>query len=450
MEGKGLKRNITLIECILFVVGFVIGSGIFLKPAIVLKDTGSPGKALLVWILGGVLTICSALTISEIAAYIPKLGGLYTYLSELYNPAVGFEYGWVEAIIASPGGSAAMAIAFITFATYFVPMSAARQKVFAIVILLIVITTQIIATKFGMVLQSIAAIAKLVPIAAIIIFGLTHGTAHDISFALVGGTEGAGMGAALLGVLWAYDGWINTCTLGEEVQKPERNLPIAIIGGVVFVMVIYALFNAAIFNTLPAAQVAASEKVGVDASVRLFGKGATAFITAGMMISIYGALNAQMASGTRVALAMGENRQLPGSRVLGAIHPKLRTPVNALIFQAVLAVLFILSGTFNSLTDLTIFVIWIFFTMGVFGIFILRKKCPRDKSKYHVPLFPIIPAVGIAGGLYLTYSTIRSSFGSAMLGIGLTLLGLPFYYYSQKKNSSGTGNGGSESKVRAE
>ncbi len=433
MEDKGLKRNIKLFEAILFVVGFVIGSGIFLKPAVVLKNTGSTGEALAIWIIGGIITICSALTISEIAAYIPKLGGLYTYLSELYGEVFGFLYGWVEAIIASPGGSAAMAIAFATFATFFVPLTPSQQRALAIIMIILIVTAQIISTKFGIWLQSISTIGKLVPIAAIIIFGLINGTAHDISFASIGVTKGSGIGVALLGVLWSYDGWINTCTLGAEVEKPEKNLPIAIVSGVLFVMVVYALFNIAIFNVLPAAKVMSADKIGVDVSVKLFGSGATAFITAGMMISIFGALNAQMTCGTRVALAMGQKKELPAGKVLGAINPKLRTPMNALIFQGVLAILFILSGTFNSLTDLTIFVIWIFFTLGVFGIFILRKRYPRKPGLYKVPLYPIVPAIGIIGGLYLMYSTIKDSFGGAMLGLGLTAIGLPVYYYCKKK-----------------
>ncbi|QAT39209.1 amino acid permease [Clostridium sp. JN-9] len=433
MEDKGLKRNIKLFEAILFVVGFVIGSGIFLKPSVVLKNTGSTGGALAIWIIGGIITICSALTISEIAAYIPKLGGLYTYLSELYGEVFGFLYGWVEAIIASPGGSAAMAIAFATFATFFVPLTPSQQRALAIIMIILIVTAQIISTKFGIWLQSISTIGKLVPIAAIIIFGLINGTAHDISFASIGVTKGSGIGVALLGVLWSYDGWINTCTLGAEVEKPEKNLPIAIVSGVLFVMVVYALFNIAIFNVLPAAKVMSADKIGVDVSVKLFGSGAAAFITAGMMISIFGALNAQMTCGTRVALAMGQKKELPAGKVLGAINPKLRTPMNALIFQGVLAILFILSGTFNSLTDLTIFVIWIFFTLGVFGIFILRKKYPRKPGLYKVPLYPIVPVIGIIGGLYLMYSTIKDSFGGAMLGLGLTAIGLPVYYYCKKK-----------------
>lgn len=433
-EGK-LKRNLGLREGIAYVIGFVIGTGIFLKPAVVLVNMGSSASALIIWIVGGLISMCSALTISEIAAYIPKVGGLYTYLVELYNDVVGFLYGWIEVIISSPGGSAALAIACATFATYFIPMGKWELKFFAIFITLLIVILQIISTKLSLQMQGIATIGKLVPMAAIIIFGLINGTAHDISFATSGIIKGAGTGVALLGVLWSYDGWMNTCTLGDEMIHPEKNLPKAIIIGLAFVIIVYALFNTAIFNVMSAPQVAASESIGVDVSKKLFGRGGTTLITIGMLLSSFAALNAQLASGIRVAFAMGQKKQLPKYKILNRVNPKLGTPVNSIIFQTVISIIFILLGNFNTITDLCIFVIWIFFTLGVFSIFILRKKYPRDEKLYKVPLYPIIPIIGGIGGLYLIFVTIRDSFKGSMLGLALTLIGLPVYYYCKKKYS---------------
>ncbi len=436
MPEKGLKRNIKMFEAMIFVIGFVIGSGIFLKPTVILNNTGSSAGALFIWIIGGLITLCASLTICEIAAYIPKLGGLYTYLCELYGEVYGYLYGWTEAVIASPGGSAAMAIAIATFATYFVPMNPTEQKLFAILMVAVVVIAQIISTKFGVYLQSMATVGKLIPIGAIIVYGLVNGTVHDVSFTPIAST-GSSIAVALLGALWSYDGWINTCTLGAEVENAPKNLPRAIIGGLLFVIAVYIAFNLAIFNVMSTSEVLTSNKIGVDVSVRLFGTGGTAFITAGMMISIFGALNAQMTCGTRIALAMGQNRVLPAGKFLGTIHPTLRTPIHALLFQTVICIGFILTGSFDSLTDLTIFAIWIFFTLGVYGIFILRKKIPRNESLYKVPLYPLTPILGILGGVYLLVSTIIDSFQGAILGIALTLIGLPVYYYCRHKNQEG-------------
>jgi basic amino acid/polyamine antiporter, APA family len=357
---------------------------------------------------------------------------------ELYGDVVGFLYGWVEAIISSPGSSAAIAIAFATFSTYFISLNEWGIKLLAIAILLLIVTAQIISTRFGVWLQTIATIGKLVPIALIVIFGMIYDSPHSINFSAVGAAEGGGIATALLGVLWAYDGWLNACTLGGEMEKAERNLPRAIVFGIVFVMGVYVLFNIAILNVFSGLEVAASEKIGVDVGTRLFGSGAGTFITIGMMVSVFGALNAQMVCGTRVSLAMGERRQLPGAKALSTINPKLNTPIHSLVFQTIIAIIFILSGTFNQITDLVIFVVWIFFTLGIFGVFILRKKMPHNNKLYSVPLYPIVPILGITGGGYLMYVALKDSFVSAMIGVGLTLAGLVIYYYCKKKYTSDT------------
>jgi APA family basic amino acid/polyamine antiporter len=430
-----LKRNITLLDGIIFVISLMIGSGIFLKPQAVLANSGSSGMALLVWIVGGVITICCGLTIAEIAACIPRLGGLYAYLGDLYGATVGFLYGWVEAIISSPASCGAMAIATATLASFFVPMDGGQQKMLAMLIIVVIVAANAIATRAGVWLQNIATLLKLIPIVAIIGFGLARGTFGRMNFVNVGPAQ-MSFGVALLGVLWAYDGWINTATLGAEMTAPEKNLPRAIVTGIAVVIVVCVLFNLAVFAALPLDQVAVSDAVGRDVSVALFGRGGGAFITAGMLVSVFGALNSQMMSGTRISLAVGQRRELPGGRVLGAIHPHFRTPINSLIFQGLISIVFIVFGSFNSLSDLVIFVVWIFFTLGVLGIFILRRRTDRVTGRYRVPLYPVVPLLGIAGGLFLTVATIAEAPLKALLGIGLTLLGLPFYYWSRRNQAA--------------
>ena len=430
-----LKRNITLRDGIIFVVSLMIGSGIFLKPQAVLASSGSSGMALLMWIVGGAITICCGLTIAEIAAYTPKLGGLYAYLGELYGTIVGFLYGWVEAVVSSPASCAAMAIALATFASFFVPMNGWQQKMFAVLMIVVIVVVNAIATRAGLWLQNIATLLKLVPIVAIMGFGLVQGTVGQMNFANVGSAQ-LSVGVALLGVLWAYDGWINTATLGAEMIRPEQDLPRAIVTGIAVVIVVYVLFNLAVFAALPLDQVATSDAVGRDVAVALFGRWGGAFITAGMLVSVFGALNAQMMSGTRVALAVGQRRELPGWRVLGAINPRFQTPINSLVFQGLIAIVFVLFGSFNSLSELVIFVIWIFFTLGVFGVFILRRRTERVAGRYRVPLYPVVPLLGIAGGLFLVVATITEAPQKALLGLGLTLLGLPFYYWSKHRQAA--------------
>ena len=213
MQNTTMKKSVTTVETTAIVVGMIIGSGIFLKPGVVLKDAGSPGMSLLAWIAGGLITLASALSIAEIASVIPKSGGLYTYMAELYGDTAAFLLGWVQAVISYPASVAAQAIAFATYSAYFLPMSGLQQKLLGVAALAFILVMNIISTKCGGVIQTFATVGKLVPIAAIIAFGLASGGVPGFSAAAQTPASGAGFGVAILGTLWAYDGWI---TAGKQ------------------------------------------------------------------------------------------------------------------------------------------------------------------------------------------------------------------------------------------
>ena len=412
----------------------IIGSGVFLKPGIVLLNAGSPVLSILAWVAGGVITLASALSISEIASRMPRTGGLFAYLEELYGKRWGFLLGWVQTVISYPASIAAQAIAFSTYASFFVPLGTWAQKGLAIAVMAFLLIMNIIATKCGGVIQTIATVAKLIPIAAIILFGFFSPAAPGFG-ALPAFSQGAGFGAAILGTLWAYDGWIGVTNMAGELKNPKRQLPKVITVGVIFVIAVYALINLAIFRCLPYEQIMASETPGADAAVVLFGAGGAAFIAAGIMISVFGALNGYLMTAARVPFAMGERKQLPFSKLWGRLHPKLGTPANSLILESALATIYILTGSFNTLTDLLVFVLWIFFTLGVFGVFLMRKRYGVDNEGYKVPLFPLTPIVGILGGLYILGSTVVSEPLQSLIGVALTLIGIPVYAYMNRKTN---------------
>ena len=426
-KNTGMKRSVTALETMAIVVGMIIGSGIFLKPGIVLKDAGSEGMSLLAWIVGGLITLASALSIAEIASVIPKSGGLYTYMAEIYGKRTAFLLGWVQAVISYPASVAAQAIAFATYSAYFLPINDLEQKFLGVGVLAFILIMNIISTKCGGVIQVLATIGKLVPVAAIIVFGLISGPVAQGAGTAQTAAQGTGFGMAILGTLWAYDGWIGVTNMAGEVKNPAKVLPKVIFGGVAFVIVVYAAFNFAVFRALPQSAIVASKTPGADAAQALFGKSGAAFLTAGIIVSTFGALNGYLMTAARVPQVMGEQGQLPFANVLAKISPKFRTPANALIFQSILAVVYIFSGTFNTLTDLLVFVLWIFFTMGVFGLFLLRRKSQPKEGTYRVPLYPLTPAVGIAGGLYILVSTVLGDPVRSLIGIGITLVGIPIY-----------------------
>ena len=430
-----MNKSVGFLQGLAIVVGMIIGSGIFLKPSVVLNNAGSPMLALVAWILGGVVTLCSALSIAEISSNITRAGGLYSYLEELYGPKVGFLLGWVQSVISYPASVAAQAIAFATYSAYFIPMTLWQQRFLAFAVLALLLVLNILSTRYGGYIQVVATVGKLIPVAAILGFGLFSGMApgaSGLSTTLIG-ESGAGIGAAILGTLWAYDGWIGVTNMAAEMKDPKKNLPKVISMGIIFVIIVYALFNLVLFNALPAAQLANSATPGADAAVALFGEGGAAFLTIGIMVSVFGSLNGYLMTAARVPQAMAERKQLPLSNLLGKVHPKFGTPSNALIMQAALAVIYILSGSFNFLTDLLIFVLWIFFTLGVVGVFILRKRGLSAKENYRVPLYPITPAIGILGSAFILCSTVVDEPVQSLIGIGVTLLGLPVYQLLKKK-----------------
>jgi APA family basic amino acid/polyamine antiporter len=418
------------------VIGVVIGSGIFFKASTVFKNAGTPTLGIMAWIVGGIISMASALTVTEIATAIPKTGGIFVYLKELYSEKWAFLFGWVQTIIYVPGVAAALSIVFVTQATYFIPMSETTQKILAIFMLFFIMAINVLSTKLGSKVQFVATIGKLIPIFVIIVFGLLKGTAHSLStpVATSGSTGMAGFGAAILGTLWAYDGWVGVGNMAGEMKNPKKDLPKAIILGLSVIIVVYILINLAIVNIMPVSDVIASKKAASDAAVILFGNSGASLIAAGIMVSIFGALNGYLMTGVRIPFAMAQDNLFPFSKFFGKINEKFGTPVNTFLFTVVLASVYVLSGSFETLTNLAVFMVWIFFVMTVAGIFILRSKHKHLERPYTVPFYPVVPIIGIVGGIYIIISTLINDTSSALFGLGITLLGLPIYWYITKKN----------------
>ncbi len=427
------QHKMGILQGLSIVIGVIIGSGIFLKPSTVLQSAGTPAMALLAWGLGGLVTLASALSISEIASAIPESGGLYLYLQRLYGDVWGFLLGWVQTIISYPASVAALAIAFATNLDVFIPLSPSMQKVVALGILFFLVGMNILSTRCGGAIQVLSTIGKLIPMAAIIFFGLF--AAPDLESSTTGAVTATGFGAAMLGTLWAYDGWIGVTNMAGELKNPSKSLPKVIAIGVSAVVLVYVLFNWGIFQVLPYEEAVTSQTPATLAAVHIFGPRGAALLTAGIIISVVGSMNGYLMTAARVPLTMSQQGQLPFSHTLGKLRGRSKTPCNALLLEGVIAALLVLSGSYDLLTNLLVFVLWIFFTMGVFGVFLLRKKYPNREGGYRVPLYPVTPLIGIVGAIYILVSTVFSDPLQAILGIALTLVGLPVYFYLRKKRA---------------
>ncbi|MTK11184.1 MAG: amino acid permease [Clostridiaceae bacterium] len=433
-----LKKEISLTQATLLVVGIVIGSGVFFKPAAVFKNAGAPGLGILAWVVGCVITVAGALTIAEIGSAIPKAGGLFVYLKELYGEKWAFLLGWMQTVIYYPGMSAALAVVFATQCTTFIDLSPTGQKAVSVGLIIFLTIVNIVSTKFGAKFASLFTIGKLVPIAVIIVCGLTMGKVHEFTPFVTSASTGAGFGTALLGVLFAYEGWIAVANMAEEMKNPAKDLPKAIILGMVIITIAYLGVNLAIINTMPVDQVAASKKAASDASVILFGPMGAKLIAAGILISITGCLSAFIMTGGRMPYAMAVDKLFIFKGFFGKLSEKSSTPANAVIFESVLAAVYALSGSFETLTNLATFAMWLFFILGIAGVFRLRRNFKHliPENSYKVPLYPVIPIVGVVGALYVVISTLITGTMNALFGIGLTLVGLPIYMYIKKNDST--------------
>jgi len=441
------------------VVGTMIGTGIFLKPAEMAREGRYVAIVFAAWIIGALLSIFGALSYAELGAAIPEAGGEYAYLRRGFGPLWGFLFGWMHSIVGRPSSVSSIAAGMMRFLSFFLPAVAAPlftvhiaipgltgwikpyDFVFTwaqpLAVLWLVIMTGInyLGVRLGGEVQVFLTAIKLASLAIIIgiAFLLPNHVGHSPDpvwpSSLSTGLFGAFL-AALAAALWAYDGWEDLNLVGSEVKDPQRNFPRALVGGVAFVALVYLLFSAACLKVLPFQSVASSQHVASDVVERLIGRGAATWITLAMVISALGSMNSSVLSGARVPYAMARDGIF--FKVADGIHPKYRTPGRALIFQGVLASVMALTGTFEELTNLFIFAGWIFYGLAVVALFRLRRTEPNMPRPYRCWGYPWVPALFVLGALALTVNLWLDRPGRSTAGLLLILAGVPFYLHWQK------------------
>ncbi|OXC29853.1 APC family permease [Lactobacillus crispatus] len=433
-----MKRQISFGQALATVVGSVIGAGVFFKIGTITAQTGSTSMTLFVWILAGIISIASGLTISEIAASL-KINGAIKYLDYTYGRVWGFLFGWAQMIVYFPAQIGALSSIFgVQFVSLF-GIKARYSNLIAILLVLFLLGINLIGTKFSSKMQSVITILKIIPIALIIIWGLfnpvkipapiiplTVGTGHSFPTAISQG---------LLSALFAFEGWIVVTNLANEVKNPEKDLSRAIILGLSAITLIYVLINYTFMTVLPIDQLTNNNNAAFQASMKLFGQFGGKLVTVGILISVYGAVNAFMLTGMRTPYILAQDNLLPFSNKIGKANIHTGVPVVGAFIVDAIAIIMILLGNFTVLTDMLVFVMWTFNTMLSVAVIILRKREPELKRPFKVPWYPIIPIISVIGGIFIVVSTIINQFVLSIIGIGLTLLGLPIYYYMQKKNN---------------
>lgn len=419
------------------VVGCVIGAGVFFKPYAIYQATGgAPGMGMLAWIIGGLASIFGALTFAEVAVMIPKTGGMAAYLGDVFGEKVGFLAGWMQTVIFYPAFLAGYGVTVgEQLAQFIAPQF---QLPIAIALIIVLVAVNSLGSKTAAGIQVVSTVCKLIPLFLLMIFGFILGSGENPIFTPMVGEDkqvGAVLGSTLLAVLFAFEGWTNVGAIAGELKRPGKDLPLAIVGGVAIIMAVYFVINMAYLWVLPASEMMNISAPASAVAMKIFGPVGGMLVTVGIIISVIGAANGFLMSGSRVAFHMAEQGTLPGSKQLAKLNGQ-QVPANSIILIGFLACLYSLIGQFNLLTDLAVFSCWIFYTLTFVCVIVLRKTQPDAERKYKVPLYPIIPILAIVSGLYVVVSQLfLSGMRATMMSlysIVVTLLGLPVYMLAKK------------------
>jgi amino acid transporter len=454
-----LMRELGAWAAVAIVVGTMIGTGIFIVPANMAQTVKTPGLVYAVWIAGGILTLFGTFAYGELGAAIPEAGGEYAYISRGFGPVWGFLFGWMHSIVGRSSSIATIAAGLLLFWGFLDPHvlmplhtfhftlpweSGPSAFVFtlamplAVGVIALVTFVNYLGVKLGGQVQVALTVIKVAVIAAVIFAGFALGAHPAAALAapqgLVGGATVGGFFAALVAALWAYDGWDNLGLVGAEIKNPARNIPRSLIGGVALVMALYIFTTGACFHVLPFSKVAASPHVVSDVLARVAGSHVADWLTIAMIICALGTLNSSILSGARVDYAMARDRRF--FRIADGIHPRFRTPGNALIFQACLASILALTGTFTQLFSLYIFVQFIFYALAAASVLRLRRKEPDLPRPYRTWGYPVVPVIFILGAIAVSASVLVEQPLRAGLGLFVIVIGLFFYRYWRARDAA--------------
>lgn len=476
MEQKNLIPTLGLWTSVSMVIGGIIGSGIFMKPASMAGVLGSPSLLISVWVIAGIITLFGALSNAEVAAMIPETGGQYIFFQKMYGELIAFLYGWAGFIVFNTAGVASIAYMLGIYSEYFFTLPRFSPdiektiylyipylgKIFplenigvkAVTIFVVVILTWVNyrSTRSAGNVQVVLTIIKVLAI-VLLIFGLLFANAgNSQNFFTESSTihpEGWGLVMAIMmamsGAFWGYDGWNNITFIAGEIRHPQQNIPKALLIGVASCIAIYTLMNLAYLYVLPIDRMATSGMVATDAVAVVLGSTGGILIALMVIISTFGTTNGNILATARVSFAMAQENMF--FKKIGNVHPTFNTPANALWLHAIWTSVLILSGSFDMLTDMLIFISWVFYGLSAIGIFILRHKFPNAHRPYKTWGFPFVPAIFVVFTItflvitlvndIMNYNSGKTPMINSVLGLVLTGTGIPLYWYFKSANKKG-------------
>jgi len=438
LEKPELKRALTLFDMTMIAIGGAIGSGIFLTPALIANALPSPMWILGVWVAGGIMALCGALTYAELGGMMPRAGGLYVYLSEAYGGLFGFMYGWAYFLVVNTGGLGALAVAFSTYLGYFIPLSPFGTTAVAITGIILVTILNVRGVKAGGIFSDVFTVLKLLGILVLIGVGFTLGSPDTTDFAqplsLPSDQIGSALALAMVSVMWSYGGWQHATFTASEAINPHRTVPRALIVGSVVIVAVYLLTNVAYMFLLPVSAIASSERVAADAMNVVLGGAGGSFIALTIFVSTFGTTGIYTLTAPRIYYAMANDGVF--FKRVAEVHPRYRTPAYSIIFQSVWTIVLILFwGTYESLISYVVFTDWIFFGLAAATVFVFRKRMPDAERPYRTLWYPVTPLLFIAVALWFVINTLIGKPLESWIGLGFLALGIPVYYFWKKRSS---------------
>jgi basic amino acid/polyamine antiporter, APA family len=440
-DPGALPRRIGLWSAVAIVVGSTIGSGIFRTPAGVADRIPGPLPLLGVWVVAGIFALCGALTLAEVASALPRTGGFYAFLRDGWGRLPGFLFGWAQLVMVRAAALGAIAI---TFAEYFLRVLGFNPSVqpydryanyIAAIAILVTATFNIVGVRWGTLVTNLTTIGKFAGLVFVILIALALGlpqTGGNYTPAAPAGSFAVGaFGLALVSTLWAYDGWGDLSYVAGEVQEPQRNLPRALIGGTLAVMVVYVLANLAYLAVLPIEEIRRSPLVAADAAQAVIGRPGAVIVSLTVMVSTFGTLSAVLLTTPRVLFAMADDGLL--FRPIAAVHPRYETPFAAIGLVASLGAIFVLFFPFEQLADTFVTAMIPFYALAVASVFVLRRR--GAVSAYRTPGYPIVPLLFIGSVLFLMVNGLLAPEARRNTAIifGIILAGIPVYYLVDRR-----------------
>jgi APA family basic amino acid/polyamine antiporter len=449
-----LVRGLGLLDSVLLLVSGIIGSSIFLTAKDIASPLPQPLLFLLVWVLGALISLCACFAFAELGSMFPDSGGQYIYLREAYGDLIAFLYGWMLFSVANGGTIAALSVASAAYvgqvfpvvsqdhvAVAFAGIAVTRAHLLGLVLIAVLTYVNVVGLRWGTLLQNVSTWTKFTAMAAFVILGFAVGKgdwsnfhSHGVSLTMGLGPAQliSALGVGLIAVFWAYDGWVYITWVAGEVKEPRRNVPLAMVLGVIAVGVIYIAMNLTYMYALPLKEIAAHETIAHAAAAALFSPRAAVWLSLMIAISCFSAAATCTLSGARVYLAMAQDGVF--FKRMAVIHPKWRTPAFSLIGQGIWAAALTLSGRYDQLYTYVIYGMVLSYTLTVIGMFLLRWKRPDIPRPYRCTGYPWLPAIYVLIGTAWTLNTIITRPTQAFWGTAIVLIGVPGYLYWKRSN----------------